>query len=80
MFGIGSVSKLFVYISIMQLYEQNKVDLDADIHDYLDFQLDLEYDEPITLNHLMTHSAGFEETVFEIQAVDCESMLSIGDM
>lgn len=62
LFGIGSTSKLFTWTAVMQLWEQGKVDLNADINTYLkDFQIPVTYDQPITLAHLLTHTAGFEE-------------------
>ncbi|MBT2291699.1 serine hydrolase [Paenibacillus albidus] len=58
----GSVSKLFTWTAVMQLVEQGKLDLEADIRKYLpDGFLDLAFKEPVTLNHLMSHTAGFEE-------------------
>src|SRR3990170_1524332 len=63
LFGIGSTSKLFTWTAVMQLWEQGKVDLNADINMYLkDFQIPATYDQPITLAHLLAHTAGFEET------------------
>ncbi|MHA1612036.1 MAG: serine hydrolase domain-containing protein [Promethearchaeota archaeon] len=63
LFRIGSISKLFTWTAIMQLYEQGKVDLNIDINNYLTtFQIPATFEEPITLAHLMTHTAGFEET------------------
>ena len=35
MFRPGSISKLFTWTAVMQLYEQGKLDLDADINTYL---------------------------------------------
>jgi CubicO group peptidase (beta-lactamase class C family) len=60
-FRIGSVGKLLTYTAVMQLVEQGKLDLDADINTYLDFRIPDTYPEPITLKHLMTHTSGFEE-------------------
>ncbi len=63
LFRVGSISKLFTWTAIMQLYEQGKVDLHTDINNYLTkFKIPETFDEPITLSHLMTHTAGFEET------------------
>ena len=46
----------------MQLAEQGKVDLHADVNTYLKtFHLPATYREPITLAHLLTHTAGFED-------------------
>ncbi len=62
LFRPGSVSKLFTWVSVMQLVEQGKLDLDADVNDYLEaFQIRDTFDAPITLRHIMTHTAGFED-------------------
>ncbi len=60
-FKIGSVTKLFTWTAVMQLAEQGKLDLDADVNTYLDFRIPDSYPQPITLRHLMTHTAGFED-------------------
>ncbi|MFP4289147.1 MAG: serine hydrolase domain-containing protein [Bacteroidales bacterium] len=60
-FMIGSVSKLFVWIAVMQLLEEGKIDLNTPIDQYLtDLQLPDNY-ESITMKHLMTHTPGFED-------------------
>jgi len=62
LFRVGSVSKLFVWTAVMQLAEQGKVDLDADVNIYLkDFQIPATYSRPITLKNLMSHTSGFED-------------------
>jgi CubicO group peptidase (beta-lactamase class C family) len=61
LFRPASISKLFVWTSIMQLVEQGKIDLDADINTYLDFKIVGMGGAKITVRHLMTHRAGFEE-------------------
>jgi len=62
LFRVGSVSKLFTWTAVMQLAEQGKLDLNADLNIYLtDFKIPDTYPEPITLAHLMTHTAGFED-------------------
>jgi CubicO group peptidase (beta-lactamase class C family) len=62
LFRIGSVSKLFTWTAVMQLAEQGKVNLHADVNTYLKtFHLPATYPEPITLADLLTHSAGFED-------------------
>ena len=61
LFRVASISKIPTSIAAMQLVEQGKVDLDADISAYLDFEIERRFDEPLTLRHLLTHSAGFEE-------------------
>jgi CubicO group peptidase (beta-lactamase class C family) len=62
MFRIGSISKLFTWTAVMQLVEQGKLNLDADVNTYLKgFQIPEAFGKPITLKDLMTHSAGFED-------------------
>jgi serine beta-lactamase-like protein LACTB len=58
-YRVGSVSKLFTDIAVMQLVEQGKLDLDAPVTKYLsDFKPISKYDKPITLRQLMSHRAG----------------------
>ena len=69
MFRIGSVSKLFTWTAVMQLAEQGKLDLDADVNKYLtDFKVPETYSKPITLKHLMSHTPGFEDQVIGLFA------------
>jgi serine beta-lactamase-like protein LACTB len=58
-YRVGSVSKLFTDIAIMQLVEQGKLDLDAPVMRYLpDFKPDNPFDKPITLRQMMAHRSG----------------------
>lgn len=62
MFRIASTTKLFTWTAVMQLVEQGRIDLDTDINIYLkSVKIPATYPEPITMRHLMTHTAGFEE-------------------
>jgi CubicO group peptidase (beta-lactamase class C family) len=61
LFRPGSVSKLFTWTAVMQLVEQGKLDLDADVNQYLDFKIPDFEGQPITLRNIMTHTPGFEE-------------------
>jgi CubicO group peptidase (beta-lactamase class C family) len=61
LFYPGSAGKLFTWTAVMQLAEEGKLDLHADVDDYLDFEIPDTYHEPITVADLMTHTAGFEE-------------------
>jgi CubicO group peptidase (beta-lactamase class C family) len=63
LFRPGSVSKLFTATAAMQLVESGDVDLDTDIGEYLDVEVPRTFDGPITLRHLLTHTAGFEERI-----------------
>ena len=61
LFKIGSVTKLFTWTAVMQLVEQGKLDLNANVNTYLDFHIPDTYPQPITLKYLMSHTAGFED-------------------
>lgn len=67
-FEWGSATKLLVWVSVMQLWEQGKIDLDCDIRNYLPdgFLTNLNYDMPITMINLMNHDAGFQESYTDI--------------
>ncbi len=58
-YRVGSVSKLFTDLALMQLVEQGKLDLDSPITKTLpDFTPKNPFDVPITLRHLMSHRSG----------------------
>ncbi len=62
LFRIGSVSKVFVWVAVMQQVAAGRLDLNTDVNTYLkDLQVPETFPEPITLTHLMTHTAGFED-------------------
>lgn len=65
-FRPGSISKVFTWTAVMQLVEQGKLDLDADINRYLDFSLPPYAGKPVTMRNVMTHAAGFEEKLKDI--------------
>jgi len=58
LFEIGSIGKSFTSIAILQLVEEGLVDLHEPITRYLPwFSVDTDY-EPITIHHLLSHTAG----------------------
>jgi len=79
MFRLASISKLFTWVSVMQLAEQGKLDIDADVNKFLDFQIAPAFNKPITLRNLMTHTGGFEEVVHDIIFVDPKKAHSLRD-
>jgi CubicO group peptidase (beta-lactamase class C family) len=65
LFRTGSVSNLFTWTAVMQLVERDQLDLHTDVNRYLStFQIPATFSEPITLSHLLTHTAGFEDRGF----------------
>jgi CubicO group peptidase (beta-lactamase class C family) len=64
LFRIGSISKTFTWLSIMQLAERGKLELDDPINDHLPDALDVPdegFERPIRIVDLMNHTAGFED-------------------
>jgi CubicO group peptidase (beta-lactamase class C family) len=62
LFRPGSVSKLFTWTAVMQLVEQGKLDLDADVNTYLtQLKIPATFEGPITLRHALTHTVGMED-------------------
>ena len=77
----GSVTKVLVWVSAMQLCEQGKLDLDMDIRTYLPegFLDDLEYDTPITMIDLMNHRAGVQEVYSGLFIQEHDAISSLAD-
>jgi CubicO group peptidase (beta-lactamase class C family) len=64
LFRIGSISKTFTWIALMQLAERGRLHLDDPINDHLPDELDVAdegFEQPIRVIDLMNHTAGFEE-------------------
>ena len=59
LYGIGSVSKIYTTVAVMQLAEDGKVSLDAPVTQYLpDFKMADERYKDITVRMLLNHSSG----------------------
>lgn len=81
-FEWGSVGKLAIWVSVMQLWEEGKIDLDEDIRTYLPegFMKTLHYDKPVTMIDLMNHQAGFGESTHaykEDKGLSIEEILAV---
>jgi len=64
LFRIGSVSKTYIWTAVMMMVERGLLDLDTDVNNYLkEVQVEEAFDEPVTMRHLMSHRAGFEDTI-----------------
>ena len=81
-FEWGSTTKLLVWTSVMQLYEQGKLRLDTDVREYLPegFLTNLRFDTPVTMTHLMNHSAGFQEMLWDVFVSAEDEITELGDL
>lgn len=62
LFRVASVSKLPAFAAVLQLAEQGKVDLHADVNRYLKgYQVQQRFGTPVTAHHLLTHTDGLAE-------------------
>ena len=80
LFRVGSVSKLVTWTAVMQMVEQGKVDLDADVNTYLDFKIPERAGKPVTMREIMTHTTGFEEAVKYLIVYDKGKARPLGEL
>ena len=59
---IGSITKTFTAMALLHLFDQNQLDLHADVNEYLtSVEVPNTFQKPITPAHLINHSAGLDE-------------------
>jgi CubicO group peptidase (beta-lactamase class C family) len=63
LFQIASISKLVTGTAVMQLYEQGRIDIDADINSYLPFKVENPHhpDTIITPRMILTHTSSIQD-------------------
>ena len=77
LFRPGSVSKLVTWTAVMQQVELGKIDLDKDVNAYLDFKIPAYQGKPVTMRNIMTHTAGFEESVRHLISSDPKAVMTL---
>ena len=66
-YNIGSISKVYTTVAVMQLVEKGLVDLDAPICEYLPkFKMADERYKKITVRHLLNHASGLPGSQFRM--------------
>jgi len=66
LFRLASISKLVTATAILQLAEDSRIDLEWDVNRYLErFQIEEAFGGPVSLHHLLTHTAGFDDRFLE---------------
>lgn len=77
---VGSLTKSLTATAIMQLVEQGKVSMQEDVNSYLSsFKIPLYQQQPITLQHLLTHTAGLDEALYGVAAKSPSKTVSLGE-
>jgi CubicO group peptidase (beta-lactamase class C family) len=83
-FRVGSISKTFVAIGLVQLSEDGLLDLDAPVRDVLpDLAIDNPWEDthPVRVIHLLQHTAGFDDMHFnEMYVPSGEAERSLADV
>ena len=79
LFRVGSVSKIFVWMALLQQVAAGNLELDDAVNDHLRrFQLPSDAYQEVTLRHLMTHTPGFEDKLVGLFATGRPSDLELG--
>jgi CubicO group peptidase (beta-lactamase class C family) len=77
---IGSISKVFTATALVQLADRGRFRLSDDVNRYLtSFRVPATFPEPVTFEHLMTHTAGFDEIRPGTRAETAAGVLPLGD-
>lgn len=77
---IGSISKVFTATAVVQLADQGRYRLTEDVNRYLTrFKVPATFPEPVTFEHLLTHTAGFDEIRPGTRAETAAGLLPLGD-
>jgi CubicO group peptidase (beta-lactamase class C family) len=77
-FRTASVSKVITASVVAQLIEQGKLDPAADVNRYLDFRIPAFDGKAVTLSHLLTHTAGFDDRYTGKSARNFKDALPLG--
>ncbi|MDP2871587.1 MAG: serine hydrolase [Bacillota bacterium] len=82
LYAIGSVTKSFTCIALMQLQERGLLDIDDPVDKYLDFAVK-PHGKPVLLRHFMSHTSGipalgFAEHVIRQTTHPRSSLLTVG--
>lgn len=82
-FGIGSTAKLLTWTAVMQGVEDEHLERDRDVNEYLTdspVEVSETYPEPITLQHLGTHTAGYEDSFGGVLVDDPDDLQPLGEV
>jgi CubicO group peptidase (beta-lactamase class C family) len=77
---IGSSSKVFTATAVAQLADRGRFTLSDDVNRYLTrIKVPATFPEPVTFEHLLTHTAGFDEIRPGTRAETAAGLLPLGD-
>ncbi|NNE47935.1 MAG: beta-lactamase family protein [Rhodothermales bacterium] len=75
LFEVGSIGKVLTAIAVLQQVEQGRLDLHADVNSILPgWKIESAAASPVTLHHLLTHSAGLNDRAIGYATREAASM------
>jgi CubicO group peptidase (beta-lactamase class C family) len=78
LFRLASVSKLFVGTAVMQQVDAGRVRMNEDVNRYLAWRIAATWPAPVTLERLLTHTAGLDERLIGYAAPSVDSVGDLG--
>ncbi|MFM1942739.1 MAG: hypothetical protein RI897_1721 [Verrucomicrobiota bacterium] len=80
LFRVASISKILTTLAVLQQADQGSLSLHDNINDYLtEFHVQPTFPEPVTLHHLLTHTAGFDVEFLKDGSLLPNSRIPLGD-
>lgn len=79
-FRIGSITKVFTALAVMQMADRGKIDLNDDVNKYLTgVKVSNSFPQPITFAHLLTHTSGLDEISPGRRTSDESKVIPLGE-
>ncbi|HVG23965.1 MAG TPA: serine hydrolase [Thermoanaerobaculia bacterium] len=79
-FRIGSITKVFTALAVMQLADRGKLELSDDVNRHLrTWKVPATYAQPITIANLLTHSSGLDEISPGRKTGDPKNLIPLGE-
>lgn len=79
-FRIGSITKVFTAMAVVQLADRGRIKLDDDVNLYLkDNRVPNTYPQPITFFNLLTHTSGLDEISLGRRTSEANKVIPLGE-
>ncbi|MEM8736188.1 MAG: serine hydrolase domain-containing protein, partial [Planctomycetota bacterium] len=76
-FRIGSISKAVTLLAVSRLIDQGRIQASQPVREFgVPIQNPYDFAEPVTVNHLLTHTSGFDQIGVGRQVLDFDQSLS----
>ena len=78
-FHVASITKQFTAVAILQLAEQNRINLEESINNFLPSQYRSDKWDIVTVHHLLSHTSGIEDYAVTRDYYDVEKGFCLGN-